>query len=128
MRNRIIPGTKNYPIEDVVDAVLSYSERHNRKVVIAYLLLPGINDRPSDVRNLVRWFCGKNVMINILEYNKTSNSSIRKPSEREMIDFKHKLEAAGLEVTMRVSHGSSIKAACGQLANRYNTYKKSKEN
>ncbi len=127
VRNRIIPGTKNYPIDDVVGAVLSYSERHNRKIVIAYLLLPGINDKPSDVRNLARWFRGKNVMINILEYNRTSNSAIRKPSEREMTDFKHKLEASGLEVTMRVSHGGSIKAACGQLANRYNVHKKSKE-
>lgn len=126
VRSRLIPGTKNYPIEEVVGALISYSERHNRKVVIAYLLLPGINDKPSDVRNLARWFCEKNVMINLLEYNKTSNSAIRKPSEREMTAFKHKLEAAGLEVTMRVSHGGSIKAACGQLANRYNTHKKIK--
>ncbi len=129
VRNRLIPATKKYPIEETVGAVLSYSERHNRRVVIAYLLLPGINDKPSDVRNLARWFRGKNVMINVLEYNKTSNSSIRKPSEREMTDFKRRLEAAGLEATMRVSHGGSIKAACGQLANRYNAmHRKTKEN
>ncbi len=127
VRDRIIPGTRRYPIEDVVDAVLSYSERHNRKVVIAYLLLPGLNDKPSDVRNLAYWFRGKNVMINVLEYNQTSSSVIRKPSRQEMTDFKHRLEAAGLEVTLRVSHGDSIKAACGQLANRYNTQKKTKE-
>ena len=127
VRDRIIPGAKNYPIEDVVGAMLSYSERHNREIVIAYLLLPGINDRPSDIRNLARWFREKNVMINVLEYNKTSNPDIRRPSEREMADFKHRLEAAGLEATMRVSHGGSIKAACGQLANRYNVRRKSKE-
>ena len=31
---------------------------------------------------------------------------------------------AGLEVTMRVSHGREINAACGQLANTYNKFKK----
>ena len=36
----------------------------------------------------------------------------------------HQLEQTGLEVTMRVSHGREIKAACGQLANTYNKAKK----
>ena len=40
------------------------------------------------------------------------------------ISFKHQLEQAGLEVTMRVSHGREINAACGQLANTYNKFKK----
>ena len=119
-RNRIIPHMRIYAIEDVVKQALSYSERHNRKVVFAYLLLPGINDRSSDVRQLAKWFRGKNVMINVLQYNPTSNSKIRTPQKREMVAFKHQLEQVGLEVTMRVSHGREIKAACGQLANTFN--------
>lgn len=128
VRDRLIPGVKNYPIDRVVEAALSYSERHNRRIVIAYLLLPGINDAPSDVRNLAKWFQGKNVMINLLEYNKTTTSSIRKPTRQEMSAFKKRLEAAGLAVTMRVSHGGNIKAACGQLANQYNNKKLQEEN
>ena len=104
--------------------MLSYSERHNRKIVFAYLLLPGINDRPSDVRQLAKWFRGKKVMINVLQYNPTSNSRIKAPQKREIVAFKHQLEQAGLEVTMRVSHGREINAACGQLANTYNKFKK----
>ena len=128
VRDRLIPGVKNYPIDSVVEAALSYSERHNRRIVIAYLLLPGINDSPSDVRNLAKWFQGKNVMINLLEYNKTITSSIRKPTRQEMSAFKKRLEAAGLAVTMLVSHGGNIKAACGQLANHYNNKKLQEEN
>ena len=118
-RNRIMPHMSGYDIHEVIEAALSYSQRHNRKIVIAYLLLPGINDHPSDVRQLARWFRGKNVMINILEYNPTSASQIKKPSKQAMLDFKRQLERAGLEVRMRISHGRNIKAACGQLANRY---------
>ena len=72
-----------YAIEDVVKQALSYSQRHNRKVVFAYLLLPGINDRSSDIRQLAKWFKGKNVMINVLQYNPTSNSKIRAPQKQE---------------------------------------------
>ena len=120
----IIPHMHMYAIEDVVKQALSYSQRHNRKVVFAYLLLPGINDRSSDIRQLAKWFKGKNVMINVLQYNPTSNSKIRAPQKQEMVAFKHQLEQTGLEVTMRVSHGREIKAACGQLANTYNKAKK----
>jgi 23S rRNA (adenine2503-C2)-methyltransferase len=63
-------------------------------------------------------------MINVLQYNPTSNSKIRAPQKQEMVAFKHQLEQTGLEVTMRVSHGREIKAACGQLANTYNKAKK----
>ena len=120
VRNRIMPHTSHFNINEVVKSALSYSERHNRKIVIAYLLLPGVNDSISDIRQLARWFCGKNVMINLLEYNPTGTSKIRKPSKQALTDFKRQLEKAGLEVKMRVSHGSNIKAACGQLANQYN--------
>ena len=119
-RNRIIPNMHIYNIDDVVNGALSYAKRHNRKVVFAYLLLPGINDRPSDVKQLARWFRGKNVMLNLLEYNPTSNLKIKMPKKQEMAIFKQQLERAGLEVTMRISHGRNIKAACGQLANKYN--------
>lgn len=119
-RNRIIPSMHIYDINDVVNGALSYAKRHNRKVVFAYLYLPGINDKPSDVRQLVKWLRGKNAMLNLLEYNPTSNTKIRKPAKQEMATFKQQLERAGLEVTMRTSHGRSIKAACGQLANKYN--------
>ena len=82
-RNCIIPHMHMYAIEDVVKQALSYSQRHNRKVVFAYLLLPGINDRSSDIRQLAKWFKGKNVMINVLQYNPTSNSKIRAPQKQE---------------------------------------------
>ena len=88
-RNCIIPHMHMYAIEDVVKQALSYSQRHNRKVVFAYLLLPGINDRSSDIRQLAKWFKGKNVMINVLQYNPTSNSKIRAPQKQEMVAFKH---------------------------------------
>lgn len=62
-------------------------------------------------------------MINVLQYNPTSNSRIKAPQKREIVAFKHQLEQAGLEVTMRVSHGREINAACGQLANTYNKWR-----
>jgi len=120
-RDFIVPGMRENGVRQTVEAALSYSQRHGRKIVIAYLLLPGINDRPSDIKQLAEWFRRENVMVNLLEYNQAaSRREIRKPSAREMAQFKSRLENCGLEVSVRVSHGRGIKAACGQLASGYN--------
>jgi len=119
-RDYIAPGMAGNDIEETVKAALSYSQRHNRKIIIAYLLLPGINDSHSDVQQLSQWFQHENVMINLLEYNETNHKGLRNPNKQEMIRFKSKLESFGLEASIRVSHGRNIKAACGQLASKYN--------
>jgi 23S rRNA (adenine2503-C2)-methyltransferase len=40
-RNYVIPGMVGNNINETVETALSYSRRHNRKLTIAYLLLPG---------------------------------------------------------------------------------------
>jgi len=119
-RDYIIPGMRGNDITETVQAALSYSQRHNRKIIIAYLLLPGVNDKHSDIQQLAEWFRHENVMINLLEYNQTNHDGIRKPDKQDLVRFRNRLESAGLEASIRVSHGRNIKAACGQLASRYN--------
>ncbi len=124
-RNMIMPHMKSNNIHSVVEAALSYSERHNRKITIAYLLAPGINDRASDVKQLGKWFRGKNVLINLLQYNETACNKIKHPNKQQLVAFKLRLEEAGLEVKLRESRGNRIKAACGQLVSEYNKGKDS---
>lgn len=123
-RNKLIPHMKKYNIDETVSAVLSYSERHNRKVTIAYLLIPGLNDKKSDVRKLGKWFRDKNVLINLLQYNETRSSSLKRPNKQQLVMFKKRLEDAGLEVILRESRGNKIKAACGQLVANKNAERK----
>lgn len=119
-RDIIMPHMKGSDIHKVVESVLSYSERHNRKITIAYLLIPGMNDRASDVSQLSRWFRDKNVMINLLQYNDTTCSSIKRPNKQQLVAFRERLNDMGLKVKIRESRGNKIKAACGQLASNYN--------
>lgn len=119
-RDKVMPHMHSNDINDVVEAVLSYSERHNRRVTIAYLLIPGFNDGKEDVKQLKKWFQGKNVLINLLQYNETECSEIKRPNKQQLVAFKKKLEQVGLMVKMRESRGNNIKAACGQLVSKHN--------
>ena len=124
-RDYIMPHMKGYDIEEVVQSVLSYSERHNRSVTIAYLLIPGINDRENDVKQLGKWFRDKNVLINLLQYNETDCKAVRRPNKQELVAFRDKLNKLGLTVKIRESRGGNIKAACGQLVSRLNRHNES---
>ena len=126
-RDKLLPHMKGNSIHKIVEAVLSYSERHNRKITIAYLLIPGLNDSSADVRQLGRWFREKNVMINLLQYNETENSHLKRPTKQQLVAFKGRLEMAGLDVKLRESRGNNIKAACGQLTSKYNRQQKMKK-
>jgi 23S rRNA (adenine2503-C2)-methyltransferase len=120
IRDYIMPHMKGYDIEEVVQSVLSYSERHNRCVTIAYLLIPGVNDHVNDVQRLGKWFHDRNVLINLLQYNETDCKVVRRPSKQELVAFRDKLSKVGLNVKIRESRGNNIKAACGQLVSRLN--------
>jgi 23S rRNA (adenine2503-C2)-methyltransferase len=121
-RDYLIPYMRENDINQIVDSVISYSERHNRKLTIAYLLLPGLNDKYSDIRNIVNWFKNKNVMINLLQLNNANQNKLKQPTIVELNKFKEALEQYGLEVKIREARGRNIKAACGQLASRYNKH------
>jgi 23S rRNA (adenine2503-C2)-methyltransferase len=114
VRDRLIPGMKNNSIEATVNAALSYGERHNRKITVAYLLLPGMNDSLKDKKRLSQWFSGKNVRINLLPLNKTMGN-YPFATQNRLRSFKKDLENLGLEVSIRESYGRNIQAACGQL-------------
>ncbi|MGL5764889.1 MAG: 23S rRNA (adenine(2503)-C(2))-methyltransferase RlmN, partial [Sarcina sp.] len=123
VRNMIMPNMAKSDVNSTVESMLSYSERHNRKITIAYLLIPSVNDKVSDVDKLIKWFYGKNVMINLLQYNPTNCGKFKRPNKQMLSDFKMKLEKGGLYVKIRESKGTNINAACGQLVSEYNKKK-----
>lgn len=115
-RDYLIPGMARYSINEIISLAMEYGRRHKRKISIAYLLLPGMNNRIEDAEKLIKWFSNKNVIINILQYNGDNISTFKTASRKELENFKNKLESGNVQVTIRQSLGDSIEAACGQLA------------
>lgn len=114
-RDMLIPGMSKYSINETISEVMEYSRRHNRQVTIAYLLLPGLNNRQEDLTKLIKWFKGKNVRINLMKYN-GYNTNIYKIAKDDQIGrFKKSLELESIKVSLRQNYGFSIDAACGQL-------------
>jgi len=115
LRSKLMPVNAAYPLGRLMDAVRSYVEATNRRVLFEYLLIDGVNDTPELADELARLLAGNHLYhVNLIRFHRTGGFS---PSPRERRDaFLARLKARGISATHRVSFGEDIRAACGQLA------------
>lgn len=114
LRSKLMPINKKYPINSIMKSVDNYIQKTNRRVMLEYLMINGLNDSDECAQKLSRIAKRPLCFINLIAYNPTGNF---KPSSTLRIKrFKEILERNGLPVTCRHRFGDEIKAACGQLA------------
>jgi 23S rRNA (adenine2503-C2)-methyltransferase len=114
LRSRIMPVNEKYPIEDVVAECRRHAETTRRRVFVEYVMLAGVNDSPEQGRALGALLGREHFKVNLIPYNPTG---LYEGSSRDRIaSFRHELERARVPVTVRLTRGRDIEAACGQLA------------
>jgi len=114
LRTRIMPVNERYPIGDIVAECRRHAETTRRRVFVEYVMLAGVNDAPEQARELARLLGRDHFKVNLIPYNPTG---LYEGSSREGIArFRHELERGRVPVTVRLTRGRDIEAACGQLA------------
>ncbi|HLY86554.1 MAG TPA: 23S rRNA (adenine(2503)-C(2))-methyltransferase RlmN [Gaiellaceae bacterium] len=114
LRSRIMPVNERYPIADVVATCRRHAEATRRRVFAEYVMLAGVNDSPEQARALAELLGRAHFKVNLIPYNPTG---LYAGSSREQIAaFRYELERARVPVTVRLTRGRDIEAACGQLA------------
>ena len=119
VRESVIPLAKVYRIEALRAALEEINSIQRHPVMIEYLMLKGLNDTESDLAALVDFLAGLRVHVNLIPYNAIDDAPDlegTRPEARRV--FAEALRRAGYEVTLRVSLGRDISAACGQLVRR----------
>ncbi len=115
LRSELMPVNDRYPLADVLAACRRHFERRRRKVFIEYVMLAGINDRHEQALQLADLLDPKAFKVNLIPYNPTASGF--EGSGRRAIDaFRDALADRGIPVTVRLTRGRDIDAACGQLA------------
>ncbi len=118
IRNKIMPISIKYPLDDLMDACDSYIQETHRRVTFEYVMLDGINDTEKNAYELANLLRGMLCLVNIIPYNETSIKGINGASKEKIKKFKNILDSNHIQTTVRVSLGRDIDAACGQLARK----------
>lgn len=114
LRSRLMPVNDRYPLADVLAECRRYVALRGRRVFVEVVLLAGVNDGPEQARALAGLLDPASFKVNLIPYNPTG---LYDGSSREAIAaFKAVLERARIPVTVRLTRGRDIAAACGQLA------------
>lgn len=116
LRSTLMPINNAYSLNDVMEAVDYYLAVTNRKVMLEYILINGVNDSYEDVLSLANLTKNRLVHINLIPYNPTGK--YKSPSRDKLDNFRIELKKLGVSVTQRFRFGTDINAACGQLALR----------
>ena len=123
LRSELMPVNERYPLADVIEAARAFHARKRRRVFVEYVMLAGVNDRYEQALALARALArhehgGRPVFkVNLIPYNPTG-SAYRGSSREAIAAFREVLRARGVPVTVRLTRGREIDAACGQLAAR----------
>jgi 23S rRNA (adenine2503-C2)-methyltransferase len=115
LRSQIMPVNERYPLADVLAACRRWNAAKRRPVFVEYVMLAGVNDRYEQAVALARVLDPKIFKVNLIPYN-PSGSPYDGSRSQAIEVFRAALEKHGVRVTVRLTRGRDIAAACGQLA------------
>jgi len=116
LRSELMAVNERYPLAAVLDACRRDFEIRRRTIFVEYVMLAGVNDRYEQALALARLLSPRTAFkVNLIPYNPT-DSRYGGSGRDAIAAFRAALESRGVRVTVRLTRGREIDAACGQLA------------
>lgn len=120
VRNKIMPFSKSFPLEDLKESLEYWYEKTQSRVSYEYVVWKGINDSKEAIKALVKFCKYVPCKVNLIEYNPIGDGEFQQAMPDAINNYISNLEMHGIIVNVRRSRGKDIDAACGQLANKEN--------
>jgi 23S rRNA (adenine2503-C2)-methyltransferase len=117
IREQIMPITRKWKIEDVIQAAGQLPLRPRERVTFEYVLLGGLNDGPQHAEQLAALArsAPMPVKVNLIAWNSGPGIAYSTPEPERVAAFQQRLIAHGVPAFLRRPRGRDIYAACGQL-------------
>lgn len=113
-----MPVARAYPLDQLFKVLDDFVRETKKRVSYEYLLLDGINDGEKEANELVCLLRQRLALVNLITFNPVDKTGFRPSTRAKTEQFKAILEKNHIQVTLRVSLGDDISAACGQLAGK----------
>lgn len=116
LRQKIVPVEKKYPIPVLLESLRRFEAAGGRRITFEYVMIEGVNDAlalTDELAEIAREF---HAHVNLIPFNPVPGTGWSPSPERRLREFAARLEAQGVNATVRTPRGQDIAAACGQLA------------
>ncbi len=117
LREKLMPTVaKNNPLDELISLLVKDQKKRNKKITYEYIMIKDVNDSPEHAKELAKLLKNQIVLVNLINFNKVGGIGFEPSTRRRIEEFQAILDSRGITNTLRYSHGSDIKGACGQLA------------
>jgi 23S rRNA (adenine2503-C2)-methyltransferase len=116
-RSALMPLNKKYPLLQLKEALLQYSQQTGHSITFEYVMIQGENDSLGHAQKLIQFLHGLKAKVNLIPLNAHPGSPHQGPSdEGRLRAFQKYLSDRSVPAPVRYSRGQDVSAACGQLA------------
>ena len=117
-RGELMPIERTHPTGELMQAIREYHAVTGRRVILAWIMISGVNTREADAQLLADLTRGLPIQLDLIDVNDPTGR-FRPPGREELDAFRDALRAkVGMPVARRYSGGQDIRTACGMLAGR----------
>jgi 23S rRNA (adenine2503-C2)-methyltransferase len=110
-----MPVNKKYPLKQLLKETRSFPVPSRKRITFEYILIKEVNDSPAHAEALARLLKNIPCKINLIPFNEYPGTSFHRPEEKQVLRFQSILHNHHFTAPIRMSKGSDIVAACGQL-------------
>jgi 23S rRNA (adenine2503-C2)-methyltransferase len=114
-RTFLMPVNKKYPLKDLLAEARSFPIPSRKRITFEYILIKDVNDTAVHAEELARLLQKIPCKINLIPFNEYPSAPFKRPEERQIVRFQSILHQHNYTAPVRMSKGSDIVAACGQL-------------
>lgn len=118
LREQLMPVAKSNTLRDLFRVLDEYTKITNKRITYEYILIKGVNDSLKQAEELSRLLRGRLAHVNLIPYNPVEGIRYEKATRFDIIKFQEVLDRTGIHNSIRVTMGSDVRAACGQLASK----------
>ena len=118
IRREIMPIARRYSIREIIDSLKYYHTMTNRRIIIEYTLIEGVNNTFKSAKELSEVLKDLPCHVNLIKLNEVDGRDLKAPTTDSCKKFLDTLNRFGVSATMRRTLGDDIEGACGQLRNK----------
>ena len=115
IRTFLMPVNKKYPLKDLLKEARSFPIPARKRITFEYILIKDVNDAAEHAEELARLLNKIPCKINLIPFNEYPAAPFKRPEEKQVLLFQAILHQHNYTAPIRMSKGSDIVAACGQL-------------
>ena len=115
LRDELVPINRRYPIDRLLAACADYVDATHRRLSFEWAMIDGVNDRERDALELADVARTVRAHVNLIPLNPTPGYEVTGTPPDRVRAFRDRLDALGVNATVRQNRGTEIDAACGQL-------------